>query len=378
MQRIFRFTAAAGIMLSVAASFPGQAATETILYNFASVNTGNPTSRLLLLNGTLSGAAIGYDGCCGGIFTLSPSNGAWSYKSVAQFDVKNGEEPFGDVISSKGWLYGTTSLGGAYGGGTLFRTRNGVIDTLWNFGSGNDGAVPNCDLIIDSSGTIYGTTFYGGTAGYGTVFSLAPSGSEWKETVLHSFLGTDGGFPASGLIFSGANTMYGTSDGSVFQLTQSGGVWTESTIYNPGDASSSTLVQDSKGNLYGTTMDGGYYTAGTVFELSFSGGVWTKTDLYTFTGGSDGLWPVAGLHLYKNGSLYGTTRQGGAYGAGTLFEVSQTKGAWSEKVLYSFSGGKSDGAKPFAAVIVDKYGKIYGTTAFGGTNGLGTVYEIAP
>jgi uncharacterized repeat protein (TIGR03803 family) len=379
MQRLLSVAAATGIVAAVLLG-PAQAATEAVLYNFQSADTGNPTSRLLLQNGNLFGVAIGYDGCCGGIFRLKSSDGAWSYRSLVEFsDCCNGQEPFAGLTPGpNGWLYGTASLAGKYGGGTLFRTRKGKIEVLWNFGNGSDGAVPNGDLIIDSSGTIYGTTFYGGAGGWGTVFSLAPSGDGWKEQLLHSFNGADGGFPASGLLFGNGGRIYGTSDGSVFRLIQSGGVWTETTIYNPGDASNSTLVKDSHGNLFGTTLNGGSYDAGTVFEVSLSDGVWKGRDIYTFTGGSDGLWPVAGLHLNNDGSLYGTTKQGGTHGVGTVFKLSETGGVWSEKVVYSFAGGTHDGAQPFAAVIVDPSGRIYGTTPYGGAGGYGTVYEITP
>lgn len=379
MQSLLRVVAAAGIIVSAAALRPAQA-TEMVLYNFKNRNTGNPTSRLLLRSGDLFGVGIGYDGCCGGVFKLTNANGPWSRQTLVKFSGGEGKEPFAGLTpGAGGWLYGTASLGGKYGGGTVFRTKQRTLQVLWNFGNGSDGAVPNGDLKIDSTGTIYGTTFYGGTGGgYGTVFSLAYSGGAWKEQLLHSFTGDDGGFPGSGVVLGGGNTIYGTSDGPVFKLTQSGGVWTWSMIYNPGDASHSTLVRDSNGNLFGTTVDGGPYTAGTVFKLSYSGGVWTETDLYTFKGGNDGLWPEAGLHLNNDGSLYGTTRQGGTHSVGTVFKVSEAGGVWSEEVLYSFAGGNHDGAQPFGAVIVDQLGNIYGTTPFGGTGQYGTVYEITP
>jgi uncharacterized repeat protein (TIGR03803 family) len=141
------------------------------------------------------------------------------------------------------------------------------------------------------------------------------------------------------------------------------------------------LIVDAAGNLYGTTVAGGAYNSGTVFELTpAAGGGWTEKVLYSFSGnGTDGRAPYAGLIFDAAGNLYGTTQYGGTYGLGTVFELTPAGGgSWTEKVLYSFSGNGTDGATPEAGLIFDAAGNLYGTTYQGGTYGYGTVFELTP
>jgi uncharacterized repeat protein (TIGR03803 family) len=160
----------------------------------------------------------------------------------------------------------------------------------------------------------------------------------------------------------------------VFKVSKSG---KETVLYNfngavDGSGPLSGLVLDAKGNLYGTTVNGGASNAGTVYKLSQKG---EKTVLYSFTGGTDGANPYAGLVIDAKGNLYGTTYAGGASGRfGTVFEVSQSG---KETVLYSFTGG-SDGANPYASLIMDTRGNLYGTTYDAGDWGVGTVFELTP
>jgi uncharacterized repeat protein (TIGR03803 family) len=140
------------------------------------------------------------------------------------------------------------------------------------------------------------------------------------------------------------------------------------------------LISDAEGNLYGTTELGGTSKAGVVFELTKSQGpgAWTETILYNFTGGSDGSRPWGGLIFDRAGNLYGTTYRGGASNAGTVYELTPgTGGAWTESVLYSFAGG-SDGMGPQSDLNFDQAGNIYGTTNNGGSPGNGIVFELTP
>ena len=141
------------------------------------------------------------------------------------------------------------------------------------------------------------------------------------------------------------------------------------------------LIWDQQGNIYGTTEYGGsscsYDGCGTVYELTPSGNGYTESVLYNFTGGADGAGPWAGLVLDQKGNLFGTT-EGGVNGYGNVFELTDVPGVgWTEHVLYSFQG-TDDGGLPFGGVIFDSAGNLYGTTLGGGSGGGGTVYELSP
>lgn len=240
------------------------------------------------------------------------------------------EQPYaGLVADKKGNLYGTTYAGGAAGVGTVFKlARNGTETVLFSFG-GTDGQYPYAGLIADKAGNLYGTTSSGGEYYSGVVFKVAANGS---ETVLHTFNGTDGQFPYAELIADKAGNLYGTTTsggnhgyGNVFKVTPGG---TETSLYSfcsnngctDGDTPYGALIADEKGNLYGTTVEGGSDNFGTVFELTPSG---TETVLYSFTGGNDGANPEAGLIADKSGNLYGATYLGGTDDYGTIFTLKE-------------------------------------------------------
>ena len=208
--------------------------------------------------------------------------------------------------------------------------------------------------------------------------------------MLHSFApnGTDGFSLFGGLIKKG--NLYGTTYGggkngygTVFKMTSSG---TETVLYNfcpvPGCADGefpyAGLVMDKKGNLYGTTLYGGANNYGTVFEVSAAG---THTVLYSFTGGStDGYDPFAGLVMDKKGNLYGASAYGSGNSDGVVFELSPgEKGEpWTFKSLHAFDTGSGDGLAPFGTLILDTEGNLYGTTVDGGANSIGTVFKVTP
>ncbi len=342
-------------------------------------------------------------------------SGGWAEKVLHSFNDNGMDEyyPFAGLISdAAGNLYGTTAAGGTYGGGTVFELtlQAGVGWTeqvLHNFGNGTDGSGPFAGLIFDAVGNLYGTTEEGGSSGWGIVFELTPtSGGGWTETVLHSFQhnGTDGYVPVAGLIFDAAGNLYGTTSGggtygnctyfgcgTVFELTPtSGGGWTEQVLHDFGNGTdgakpSAGVTFDAAGNLYGTTVEGGTYTDGTVFELTpTAGGGWTEQVLWNFGSGTDGAGPYASLIFDAAGNLYGTTWAGGVYGAGTVFELTSTAGGgWTEQVLHSLSGDGTDGANPDAVLTFDAAGNLYSTTYEGGAYscggpGCGTVFEMMP
>jgi len=300
----------------------------------------------------------------------------------------DGEGPYGGVVrDAAGNLYGTTSYGGAFSNGTVFKldtTRKETV--LYSFTGGSDGAIPLAGLILDAAGNLYGTTEAGGDlnckspVGCGTVFKVDKTG---KETVLYSFTPeADGaGTPFAGVIRDAAGNLYGTTadggpfySGTVFKLDTTG---KETVLYTftggqggtDGFFPAGALIRDAAGNLYGTTQLGGNYSFGTVFKLDSTG---KETVLYRFPGGSSGDQPVGGVIMDKEGNLYGTTQGGGYYFDGTVFKLNPVG---YETVLYNFGSG-TDGTLPVAGVIADTAGNLYGTTQYGGTSNLGTVFKL--
>jgi uncharacterized repeat protein (TIGR03803 family) len=204
----------------------------------------------------------------------------------------------------------------------------------------------------------------------GEIFKLTEEGGSWKEKTVHIFDNNDGNSPFGTVIRDSDGALYGTTSGgdkynggNVFALVKSGGKWAEQTIWAFGGAGDGAqpecdLVTDKPGNLYGTTYGGGAYNAGTVFELSKVNGVWTQTVLYSFTGhNGDGWEPYAGLLMAGPETFYGTTTYGGNGGGdGAVFKLFKSGGVWKEQVIYGFSGG--DGNEPLGTLIRDKNGAL--------------------
>ena len=236
-----------------------------------------------------------------------------------------------------------------------------TLTTIHSFsGATADGEYPFPvgHLPFDANGALYGTTGGGGTSQFGTVYQLVPSGSSWQEKILYNFTGyADGRQPSAGLVF------------------------------------------DQNGNLYGTTAFGGNTQAcgggcGTVFELSppsQPGGAWTETVLHTFQGSFDGQYPGE-VVFGPNGSLFGTTQQGGTpgvlchtnhrimYGCGTVYELTppaQKGGSWTKTVIHSFPASSADGTGPSGEITFDSSGNIY-SVAGGGASHYGIAYQLAP
>jgi uncharacterized repeat protein (TIGR03803 family) len=264
----------------------------------------------------------------------------------------------------------------------------------------NDGSSLYSSLALDAAGNAYGTSVGGGAYGNGTVYELSPTATgPWKETILHSFKGGpgDGAGTHATPVFDSAGNLYGTTLGGgltatscgggcglIFKLSPStyGGPWTETILHKfsggaDGGVPFAGVIFDSQGNLYGATTTGGSKGAGTVYKLSpTSTGGWRETVLHNFAGNPDGAAPYATPIFDRAGDLYGTTYQGGASNQGTVYKLArQSSGAWAEQILCSFKGG-SDGASLFAGVILDQVGNVYGATSEGGTQRVGTAFEL--
>ncbi|HUI83106.1 MAG TPA: choice-of-anchor tandem repeat GloVer-containing protein [Candidatus Binatia bacterium] len=328
---------------------------------------------------------------CGTVFELT-ANG--QFKILWQFTRVDGAYPEGELlIGPGGILYGSTSSGGASGYGTIFSLAPPTTpqETQWtrtilhSFAGNQDGALPTGPLAMDRAGNLYGSTYAGGSgANWGTVFELSPYNGGWSEAILHRFSYSDGDAPFDGVTLDAAGNLYGTTrgggpvdSGAVYQLLAGSG-WQENTIYGfrlGGWDPQSGVTLDSSGNLYGSTFGGGSNGAGTVFELFH--GDWIPQIIYNFYGGNE--WgPNASKVIFDvAGNLYGTTCGDGAYGAGSVFKLTLSDGAWTYTSLHDFTGG-IDGASPVGTLVLDANGNIYGTTSGGGQNFNGVVFRITP
>src|ERR1035438_312038 len=306
----------------------------------------------------------------------------------------------GLTSDGKGNLYGTATFGGAVGPGTVFELSpngsGGWDETvLYSFCSDHlycaDGAYPTFSgVIFDSEGNLYGTAYQGGAYRYGVVFELSPSEGGWTETVLYNFCAEGypcnitGAYPVNDLVMSRAGNLYGRTfkdgpvPGTVFELRHSRRGWTEKTIYYVDNGGYAGVTLDDNGHIFGVSTS-------TVFELSRGGGkgVWTPTVIHTFTGSpKDGYYAQGTPVLDEAGNLYGTTYQGGVREGGAVYKLSsvkegKNKGEWKERVIYSFKG-EADGSSPWAGVVLDAAGNIYGTTTSGGKDNGGTIFELLP
>jgi uncharacterized repeat protein (TIGR03803 family) len=315
---------------------------------------------------------------------------AQTFNVVHSFTGSNdgGNPVNGFTMGSKGTLFGTASSGGASGLGVVFKLNGkGTEAVLHSFAGGSDGAAPNGGVVEDGRGALFGTTTTGGASGLGTVYRVKGK----KEAVLYSFAGgTDGADPEAGLVMDAAGNLYGTTsqggsagNGTVFELAapkERNGQWTETVLYSFGTGTDGAtpvggVIPDSAGNLYGTTSLGGAYGYGTVFELT-PGSVWTENILYSFQNADDGATPYAGLISDASGNLYGAATDGGANGGGTVFELVPSNGSWTFSVLTSIPGWGISGT--FRDLMLGSSGNIYGTTHCDGSNSAGTIYELTP
>lgn len=329
---------------------------QNVIYSFSGPSNQDgayPFSGLVLdAAGNLYGTTYqGGASSQGTVFELSKSGSTWKETVLHTFDDISGSDgyyPYGALaFDAAGNLYGTTQAGGKFGGGTVFELKASkgkyTYKLIHSFAvSASNAYYPYAGVVVDSkNGYLYGTTYYGGTV--------------WNA-------------------------------GAVYQMRQVSGVWIFSVIYNfQGDSlgqyTESSLALDGAGDIYGTTYQGGAFNLGSVFRLT-PGKPWTEKIIYSFKGYAkkDGAYPYyAGVTLDAKGNIYGTTYQGGSSAAnnlnyGTVYKLAA--GTFKESVLWSF-GTTGDGYYPYhQAILVN--GKLYGTTNAGGLHGGGTVYEVTP
>jgi uncharacterized repeat protein (TIGR03803 family) len=350
--------AAAMAVLLMFVCLNAQAQTFTVLHNFTGGGDGSDPVAGISIDraGNLYGASEQE------VYKLTNKNGSWIFSPLFNFsELSEGSNPYArPVAAPDGTLYGSTQNGGSQtceilGCGLIYRLRPTSticrsVDCYWSetlpwvfLLEPGQGVSPTYgDLLFDPAGDILGTTASDGGSTTGTVYKLTNSGGSWGYSTLYNFAGGDDGkYPLSG------------------------------------------VVADSAGNLYGTTSEGGSGNAGTVYELSPSGSGWTETVLYSFQNAADGGYPVAGLLLDQSGNLYGAATTGGANGGGTIFKLTPVgDGNWTFSVLYSFVES-ANGFCPYASgptgtLVMDTSGNLYGNTCTNGAFGFGAIFKLTP
>lgn len=342
-----------GTVFKLSPPAAGQTAwTRTTLFNFNGTNGAIPNGRLVIdAAGNLYGTTIngGTEGN-GTAFKLRPpaaGQTAWTRATLFNFTGKTGAEPMGGLVMDAARnLYGLASDEGAGGSGSVFKLSPPAPgQTAWTQAilsnlNMDKLEIAEAGLLLDAGGNLYGATFMGGAYGGGMVFKLRPptaGQTAWTRTVLANFKGAGFGGPMASLVADAAGNLYGTTSsggtyglGTVFKLSPPApgkATWALSTIASfKGSAvpSQAGLAIDAAGNLYGTTAGGGVNNSGTVFKLrppAAGQTAWTWTALASFNG-ANGSSPDASLLIDAAGNLYGATTYGGAYGYGTVFKIS--------------------------------------------------------
>jgi len=410
----------AGLGLMPASRVTAQ--TFTVLHTFTPASGpnqtnsdgANPSGGLILSGSTLYGTAI-YGGSSGWgtVFALRTNGAAFTtpYNFTGDSD---GANPSAGLILSNNTLYGTASGGGSFGAGTVFAVKpNGTgftnlhsftvpVNDSFGFYTNSDGAYPQTGLLL-SGNILYGAANNGGRSGQGTVFAVNTNGLGFAT--LHSFSsGTGGAYSSAGLILL-SNSLYGTDygnlgKGTVFAINTDATGFTNYYAFTTGNLNGNGILTNNDGanphaelislgnTLFGTAEHGGSYGNGTVFAMCADGTVFTT--LHSFAAGalnalglftnSDGANPSARLILSGN-TLYGTANAGGISGHGTVFAVNTNGTGFAN--LYSFSATppypnitNRDGANPSAGVVLSG-NTLYGTAAYGGSSGNGTIFSLS-
>jgi len=385
----------------------------------AKADGGFPHAGLITdASGALYGTnTSGGTGPAGVVFKLTPPTaGQTAWTETVLYNFTGGADGGGVyanlMMDKSGALYGTTITGGTNGVGLVFKlTPPAAGGTAWTqtvlyaFSGGADGSIPESVLTEDSTGALYGSTTLGGANGVGTIFKLTPpaaGATAWTETVLHSFTAaTDGGVPFGNLLMDKAGALYGTAaglgphdNGTVFKLSppvNAGSAWKLHLLHVflgglNGGFPEAGLITDSTGALYGTTAGGGT-SHGTVFKLTPQAngdGPWVPTILWRFGGaGLDGNGPWASVSEDASGALYGTTLAAGPSPLGSVFKLTPPASGgstWTETALVRFTKGEG-GQFPYSNILVGAGGTLYGTT-YGSVNQTtgkpfpGTVFQI--
>jgi len=400
--------------------FAGQVVAQTfaVLHAFTAASGpnatnsdgANPSAGLILSGATLYGTAV-YGGSSGRGTVFAINTNDMGFTTPYDFNGdSDGANPYAKLILSGNLLFGTASAGGSADAGTVFAVNiaGTGFTVLHSFtatdagGKNSDGAFPRAGLVFAGS-TLFGAANDGGSSGKGTVFAVRTNDLDF--TTLHSFSsGSGGAYSSAGLILTGS-TLYGTDygnlgKGTVFGIQTNGSGFTNYYAFTSGGLNGNGILTNGDGanphaelilsgnTLYGTAEHGGTSGKGTVFAIktdgtgftnlhSFAAGAYNSLGLYT---NGDGANPSAGLVLSSN-TLYGTTYFGGVSGNGTVFAINTDGTGFTN--LHSFTATppypqlqtNSDGANPSAGLVLSG-NTLYGTTAYGGSSGNGTVFRL--
>jgi uncharacterized repeat protein (TIGR03803 family) len=370
--------------IATAIASPAQT-TFTTLVSFDGTDGSQPNNVSLVQgrDGNLYGttAVGGANGPYGTVFEVTPEG---MFTTLHSFGGSDGAFSTASLIqATDGNFYGTTEEGGDISGeyaGTVFKiTPGGAVTTLHSFCAQSgctDGYQPDAGLVQGMDGNLYGTTQGGGAYGHGTVYKITPQGT---LTTIYSFCAkvdcTNGSDPNTALVQAANGNFYGFAGDTVFKITPSGKLTTILNFYGTLGLSAG-LVIARDGNFYGTADSGGTSNAGAVFKMTPNG---VLTTLYNFCSlplCADGNTPYGQLIQGSDGNFYGTTREGGAKGYGTIFKIAPDG---TLTTLYSFcpQAGCDDGAYPYGGLAQATDGSFYGTTWAGGIDDSGVVFRIS-
>ncbi|MFT3682978.1 MAG: T9SS type A sorting domain-containing protein [Ferruginibacter sp.] len=348
--------------------------TFTILHSFVPATEGSTPN---------GGFTRGSDG---NLYAMTNTGGAYGFGTafrmtttgtvtvIAAFNgAKNGNTPMESLVKGKdSAYYGTASIGGAYGHGTIFKICAGVTTTLYSFNRNVTGGTPQGSLIQATDGNFYGTTSDGGNGGSGTIFRITPGGT--FTVIKHFTAATDGGVPKGSLVQGKDSLLYGittgggtSAGGTIFKVSLSGSytVLKHLAYATEGSSTEGGLVQANDGFFYGMT-----YNNAKLFKIS-SAGVFTI--IRSFSSNNDGYYPLGSLVKHPNGNLYGMTSSGGSTAfAGTVFQLT-TAGVFT--VIKRFNA-TTEGKIPKGDLLVGADGALYGMTSAGGTYNAGTIFKV--
>jgi uncharacterized repeat protein (TIGR03803 family) len=329
--------------------------------------------------------------CCGRNASAQTFTSLWQFGGLSN-DADGGSPGAALIQGRDGNFYGTSGWTNRVHCTVFKITPEGTLTTLWQFGSLSNNADGNVvytsGLVQGRDGDFYGTTSFGGTNHfYGTVYKITSDGTLTPLWQFGSLSNDADGTGPNGLIQGNDGNFYGTTvglqlntHGTVFRITPDGSLTTLYSFTNSagqGFDPFATLVQGSDGNFYGTTASGGAFGHGTVFQITPAGAL---TNIWHFTGGMDGSLPDTALVQGRDGSFYGGTEIGGSNNRGVLYKITSA-GTLTPLWQFGSLSNHADGVTPGAALVLGSDGNFYGTSDGGGTNGLfsyGTVFKITP